>query len=138
MTDEDLTLVWKWRNHPEICQYARSGQSISWGDHQAWSNSFGHRYIFTEDGRTIGVVTLDAIYGHWSFYLDPDLPKGKGYGQLMLSLFLNHIKTQLTWFSEIKADVLQTNPASIKLHTKLGFETVQVKDGIHEFSLKLR
>jgi RimJ/RimL family protein N-acetyltransferase len=127
MVEADLTLVWKWRNHESIRRNSVHSGPIPWSTHLNWFRhvSANYRLIFTEQGRSIGVLIVDHL-NFWSFYLDPELPKGKGYGRIMLSLALAHLQRPLG------AKVLKDNTASLKLHKALGFKQVENKAGVIE------
>jgi RimJ/RimL family protein N-acetyltransferase len=134
MVYEDLTLVWHWRNHDSIRAQSQDSQRIPWLSHASWfdSTTYGPKYIFTEAGRSVGVVTLNHL-DEWSFYLDPTLPRNKGYGCIMLSLAVAHLKT---FRSAIFATVLKSNPASKRLHQRLGFVRVGQTKTVYRYQLK--
>lgn len=124
MTIEDLTLVWKWRNHDNIRKWSRNPERIDWVNHLHWFNSDHSlaRFIFTLDQRSVGVITF-GFDNYWSFYLDPELPSGYGYGLILLALALNRLK-QSGMEGPVKASVHKQNFASLNLHLKLGFKVV--------------
>lgn len=130
MTEQDLTLVWKWRNDNSVRSVSKSQAQIPWADHLKWFKTQpGERYIFMEDQRSIGVLLMSQS-GYWSFYLDPDLPKGQGYGSIMLTLFM--VSHKRRGQNLIRAQVMSSNTASLRLHYKLGFQKAHEKDGICE------
>lgn len=132
MTFEDLTLVWKWRNHDSIRACAIRSDPISWVNHLHWwhYDVLNERYIFTENERSIGVVMFDLESGYWSFYLDPDLPRGRGYGKAMLRLALETIDKSCL---EVKATVHKWNKASLRLHEEFGFTETKTEEGLIYF-----
>lgn len=131
MTHADLTLVWKWRNHPKVRSVASNAAFIPWEDHVQWfqRNESGQKYIFSESGQTLGVVTINQ-QGYWSFYLDPELPSGKGYGLVMLSTVLSYLKRRSLQF--IKAKVLASNKVSLRLHKQIGFKIRKKTRDVYE------
>jgi L-amino acid N-acyltransferase YncA len=131
MKPEDLTLVWKWRNHERVRSVSNSQETIAWEDHLRWfcSTPQTKKFVMSEQGKTVGVVTLNEK-GYWSFYLDPELPRRKGYGLVMLSIFL--AKCKQMGVQILRAQVRRENAASLKLHKQIGFRVTGLKAGIYE------
>jgi L-amino acid N-acyltransferase YncA len=138
MTESDLTLVWKWRNHLHVRITSACEARILWEEHLNWfrnPSSSAYKLIFTENEKSIGVLTKNFL-GYWSFYLDPDAPKRMGYGLILLSLAVAHCKR--IGDTAIRARVKASNLASLQLHKQVGFKPISKKKGTYELLYSVR
>ena len=82
MTDNDLEIVLKWRNLPEVREMMFTQHEISWNEHQAWWNKVKQDQtkcwlIYSCNSVDVGVVYFYDIdkqnnCGDWGFYLGED------------------------------------------------------------------
>lgn len=78
---EEITLVYQWRNHPEIRKWMFNKAPISFNDHLSYISNLkkqkdNNYWLATKNNKPIGVVglTRDKHFGlKWGFYLNPDL-----------------------------------------------------------------
>jgi hypothetical protein len=122
MCESDLRWVWRARNSVEVRRNSNSDRIILFNQHVHWFNSTSHllKLVFTENGRSRGVILYDRESHIWSFYLKPDCPKHDGLGRVMLSLFIAVAKRLK--FKKIIGIIQLANTASTFLHLDLGFK----------------
>jgi UDP-4-amino-4,6-dideoxy-N-acetyl-beta-L-altrosamine N-acetyltransferase len=127
MSEQDLSLVLAWRNHPDIRSLMRSQAVISNEEHLAWfartsGDSSVHLLIFEVDDRPLGFAKLSLIEGspvaEWGFYAAPDAPRGTGVqlGVAVLNFAFNELGLH-----KVCGQVLAFNERSLRFHRKLGF-----------------
>ncbi|MFG0462323.1 UDP-4-amino-4,6-dideoxy-N-acetyl-beta-L-altrosamine N-acetyltransferase [Pseudomonas sp. yb_1] len=137
----DLRLL---RNQEDVRKYMYTSHVISSEEHETWlkslhGNSRQSVFVIMHDGKAAGVVSLNAINvtqktADWAFYLDAGL-QGKGFGSLVEFWMLNHAFGE-AGLEKLNCEVLETNPAVVKMHQKFGFSIEGVrrknilKDGI--------
>lgn len=133
MSHEDLLMVRKWRNHPDIKKYMNSQHEISESEHLQWFESAlidpkRNLLIYEENNIPLGFVqfSIQGVNGEavWGFYLDPEVSRGKGYqlGKVALS----HAFKTLN-LPEVYGEVFATNGRSIGFHNKLGFQLSEIQ-----------
>lgn len=132
VTNDDLQLIFNWRNRIEIRKFMFNNKEIEWEEHLNWFNSLKNDEnniikIFIEDGEPRGVVQVNKINtidktAEWGFYI------GDGYkiglGKTLAYHALNYIYNELN-IRKLSAKVLSTNEKSLRFHQKIGF----VKEG---------
>lgn len=138
MTFKDITTVnpelqlavREWRNHIDIRKNMYNDNIISVEEHQAWINSLTPNkstrvYIVYKNNDAIGIVSISNINSlqknaDWAFYLNPEFLSSTGLGTLMEYHFLNYVFENFD-IEKLNCEVLEINPAVIKLHKKFGF-----------------
>jgi UDP-4-amino-4,6-dideoxy-N-acetyl-beta-L-altrosamine N-acetyltransferase len=108
-----------------------SDELISEEIHHEWFSkaihdqpSCQHR-IAILDGQPIGLMSITNIDSRhknceWGGYLLPEVPRGSGYGNLLLSASISHIFEELE-FHRIHVEVLTNNLQAIGLYEKNRF-----------------
>lgn len=135
-TDEHVQAqVLQLRNHRDVKRFMYSDHDICADEHQNWLRSLvgSHRqsvFVVMMESALAGVVSLNAINGahrtaDWAFYLDPDL-QGKGLGSLVEFWLLDYAFSQVG-LEKLNCEVLETNPAVVKMHQKFGFSIEGVR-----------
>lgn len=145
LNEQDLELVWRWRNHDMVRKWMMNPHPFSLQSHQQWfqslSNSDEHLFfVFEINQQAEGCVSLHKIpYSEayeWGFYVRPDAPKGTG--SKLGNTALQHAFTELQ-IPKIFGQVISFNEKSLALHRKLGFQQegclrqhFQDERGIHD------
>ncbi|WP_415771400.1 UDP-4-amino-4,6-dideoxy-N-acetyl-beta-L-altrosamine N-acetyltransferase [Pseudomonas sp. LB3P38] len=123
------------RNQPDVRQYMYTDHEISDAEHTAWLGSLPDNprqsvFVLMLDGAVRGVVSLNAIStlhktADWAFYLDSEL-QGQGLGSRLEFWLLDHA-FGVAGLEKLNCEVLQSNPAVIRLHQKFGFSIEGVR-----------
>ena len=128
MREGDLELVLGWRNHPDVRRHMFTRHEITLQEHSAWfqrsRNDVGRHLLVYEHGATpLGFVSLNVgpheKVADWGFYAAPAAPKGTG--RLMGRAALDHAFGPLQ-LHKVCGLAIETNRASISLHSHLGFQ----------------
>ncbi len=128
MTAEDLTLVFDWRNHPEVRRFMYTQHLITFNEHTQWfsrasTDAHRHLLIFEKNAVPMGFIQIHQVaqggIADWGFYVAPNSPKGTGIalGQAVLGFAFEHAKLH-----KLCGQVLIHNDKSIRFHLKLGFK----------------
>ncbi len=130
---EDKNTLRDWRNLPEVRQYMMNPHEIPPKDHERWfeamlANPAAHYRIIVRDGRDVGLIHLTALQENeniceWGFYIAEESERGKGSASAAWYLALEEAFGTL-WFSEVHAEVLERNAASLHLHRAFGFTEI--------------
>lgn len=117
------------RNQADVRKYMYTSHEISEQEHANWLNSLAGNprqavFVVMLEGQAAGVVSLNAINpqqktADWAFYLDTQL-QGKGLGSLVEFWMLDYA-FNTAQLEKLNCEVLETNPAVIKMHQKFGF-----------------
>ncbi|WP_210199533.1 UDP-2,4-diacetamido-2,4,6-trideoxy-beta-L-altropyranose hydrolase [Phaeovulum vinaykumarii] len=127
LAPEDCARLFEWRNQPHVRAASHNHDPLDPAVHAAWfartlARDDGLWCVYAEGGRDLGLVSaVDQGAGlwRWSFYLGaPDAPPGAG-GR-MLAAFLRRLAAEPRC-RIVEGEVLETNPASVTLHQRLGF-----------------
>lgn len=128
VTDEDLELIYKWRNKPNIRKYMFNEKKIEWQSHLKWFSSIinddnNKIKLFIENNEPRGIVQINRIdivheTAEWGFYIGDSYKKG--LGTLLAYHGLRYIFEDLS-IRKLNAQVLSTNLTSLKFHEKIGF-----------------
>jgi UDP-4-amino-4,6-dideoxy-N-acetyl-beta-L-altrosamine N-acetyltransferase len=130
---EDLPLLVKWRNDPEIYQYFYEQEPLSLVMQQAWFEKLLQKpderlwMIETrEAGQAIGTVGLVHIdwrnrKAEWGrFLIYPDEYRHGGYGSEVESLILRYFFDHMN-MNRLQCEVFAENEHVIAMHQKFGF-----------------
>ncbi|TDV71968.1 UDP-4-amino-4,6-dideoxy-N-acetyl-beta-L-altrosamine N-acetyltransferase [Pseudomonas sp. LP_7_YM] len=132
------------RNQEDVRKFMYTSHEISPQEHEAWISSLAGNprqsiFVAMFDSELAGVVSLSAINAtqktaDWAFYLDAR-QQGKGLGGRVEFWLLDHAFNE-AGLEKLNCEVLETNPAVVKMHQKFGFsiEGVRrknvIKDGV--------
>ena len=144
--EEDVDLLWKWVNDPDVRQSAFHSTSIPWEEHRKWFASkrrdpHCYQFIAINDlGVPIGQLRFD-ISGDGAeidVSVDKDERK-KGYGSLLISLGIKEL-IQTVPVQVVHAYIKPDNHASIKSFQKANFanQGLEVVKGISAVHLLWR
>lgn len=127
MVAEDMELVLRWRNHPDVRRHMYTQHEISAAEHAAWfersqRDRSRHLLIAEERDGPVGFVNFkETEFGRiaeWGFYAAPDAPKGTGR---RLGVAALDYAFSTLGFHKICGQVMESNERSIALHRALGF-----------------
>jgi UDP-2,4-diacetamido-2,4,6-trideoxy-beta-L-altropyranose hydrolase/UDP-4-amino-4,6-dideoxy-N-acetyl-beta-L-altrosamine N-acetyltransferase len=127
MQSNDLQMVLKWRNHPQVKEFMLTTHDISPQEHSAWFDRASQDearalLIYEYLGEPMGFVQFSGLFdaqgATWGFYLSPKASKGTG--GVMGTSALHYGFTQLG-VDKILGEVMLENEASKRFHERLGF-----------------
>ncbi|MDF2065812.1 UDP-4-amino-4,6-dideoxy-N-acetyl-beta-L-altrosamine N-acetyltransferase [Bacillus sp. Cr_A10] len=129
ITDEDLFIIFKWRNQQSIRNVMINSEIITWNQHISWYNDYKDNHksitkIFYFDDIPYGVLNVYDIdcknqKCKWGFYVG-ELTAPSGMGTILGYTSLNYIFENLK-IKKLTAEVLSFNEKSLRFHYKLGF-----------------
>ena len=129
-TDNDLGLIFNWRNKPEVWQgfytQNKENRALTWAEHWAWwisRNKDWRTFIIEYDGSPVGVITvgdLDSWIPELGWYVGEVNLWGKGIGKEAVRLGLEYIKSEGKEYAH--TTILDNNERSIRLAKSLGFK----------------
>lgn len=125
----DAALVFTWRNRAEIRRAMFDPEPLDWVRHVAWIErtcaADDRRYFLLERaGTALGLVGFQDISerhgtARWGFYVGAaEAPRGTG--TVLCTLGLERFFTELG-LRRVQGEALADNPASLRLHRRLGF-----------------
>ena len=127
VTYDDLPMVLRWRNHPEVRRFMFTQHEISLDEHRNWfarvSQDPSRRLFIVEEAQeAIGYVQFNSVspggVADWGFYTRPDAPKGSGrkLGVAALRHAFGALKLH-----KVCGQAIESNQSSINFHSRLGF-----------------
>ena len=127
MTEDDLSMVLSWRNHPDVRRFMLSTHEITFTEHRNWFAQAKYdktrRLLIIESSKqAFGFVQFSKVENNgaadWGFYLSPEAPKGSG--RILGVRSLNFAFQNLN-LKKVSGQVISSNLASIKFHRRMGF-----------------
>lgn len=128
LTETDLELVLKWRNHPAVRKNMYTQHEITLQEHVRWFHSIKDSndvqyFIFEIDAQPVGVINFSNFskqkyQAMWGFY-SGDLEQ-KGVGKLMETHALRYAFEDLG-LEKLNCEVLSCNLKVVNFHRKFGF-----------------
>ncbi|MDQ7912463.1 UDP-4-amino-4,6-dideoxy-N-acetyl-beta-L-altrosamine N-acetyltransferase [Pseudomonas sp. 102515] len=126
----DAALILRWRNTPSVRQTMYSTGLIGEVEHHAWlkrelGSPQSRHFLFTCAEQAVGYACLSEIRSEhrrctWGFNLgDSVQPRGTGSRMLFL---LAEVAFEQLQLDKLWAEVLDFNVASLRVHTRLGFQ----------------
>ncbi|MGJ8681851.1 UDP-4-amino-4,6-dideoxy-N-acetyl-beta-L-altrosamine N-acetyltransferase [Paraglaciecola sp.] len=147
LSENELKLVWQWRNSPRIQNNMHNNSAVSWEDHCAWFKKLQgdpNRIFFVlwQNQRPIGVLNfseLNTEAPEWGCYLgETNVWPGSGIIIEVAALdfaarvgFCDDPKSKYKSkpFSHLLAQVLSFNDAANKMHKIFEYEQVSIEKG---------
>lgn len=130
MQANDLLMVRRWRNSPQIKKYFFSQNKISSAEHEQWfyknhNKPKHHLMVFEQGKQALGFLQLicdqqETKSYEWGFYIAPTY-LAQGHGKALVKRALKFAFTTLD-AEKVKGKVLEGNKVSEKLHQDCGFE----------------
>lgn len=127
--EEDLPLIARWQNHPEVWWYMDYERPFSLEDvrqDEVRSRQDGYPFVITVDGRAIGRIGLnrfrrrDRICALYLYIGEPPF-WGKGYAQDALMALLGHAFDRLD-LHQVELWTLSANDRVIRVYERCGFQ----------------
>lgn len=124
----DLSMLLRWRNHPEVRRYMYSQHEISMAEHSAWFERSSvdpacNLLIFEQNQVPHGFINIrqqgEGRVAEWGFYAAPDAPKGTGkrLGEAALTYAFGD-----AGLHKLCGRALSFNERSLQFHMSLGFQ----------------
>ncbi|MFT6283632.1 MAG: UDP-4-amino-4,6-dideoxy-N-acetyl-beta-L-altrosamine N-acetyltransferase [Arenicella sp.] len=135
LQQEQLHLVWQWRNSPRIMRNMHNPEPVEWLEHCAWfeklkSDNSRQFYVFLQDKRPIGVLNfsdMNTATPQWGCYLgETNVWPGSG---IMLELAALDFSASHSEFSHLLAQVLSFNHAANKMHNVFEYAKLSLEKG---------
>jgi UDP-4-amino-4,6-dideoxy-N-acetyl-beta-L-altrosamine N-acetyltransferase len=135
LEEQQLELIWQWRNSPRIRQNMHNNELVEWQDHCAWFDKFQtdtsrQFYVFLQDQRPIGVLNfsdMNTSTPEWGCYLgETNVWPGSG---IMLEFAAIDFCASQRQFSHLLAQVLSFNHAANKMHKVFEYKELSLKKG---------
>lgn len=138
LADDDLPMVLRWRNHPEVRRVMFTNHEISLEEHLAWwektrQDASRQVLLFYYHGRPVGVVNFFDIDQqqqscHWGFYLDSEGCR-ENVERLNIWLGLEQAAIEHAFtvieVTTLYCETLELNRPVHQIHRKFGFEEVE-------------
>jgi RimJ/RimL family protein N-acetyltransferase len=127
--EEDLPLILRWQNHPEVWWYMDYERPFTLEDireDEARSRSEGYPFVITVDGRPIGRIGLNRFRRRdriCSLYLYIGEPAswGSGYARDALMALLHHAFDRFD-LHQVELWTLAANDRVIRVYERCGFQ----------------
>ncbi len=123
----DCSILYNWRNAPEVIAASHSPEPISWEAHETWfarslENPSRLIFIAEADGQPAGALRYDVDKDEAlvSIYLAPGR-HGRGLGTAILLAGSDWLKKNRTAVKHIRAEILAGNVSSQKAFLKAGY-----------------
>jgi UDP-4-amino-4,6-dideoxy-N-acetyl-beta-L-altrosamine N-acetyltransferase len=130
VVESDNTRLLEWRNSPDVRAFMYTDHVIGQAEHARWfAGAIGdptRRYwIIEADEVGVGMANLYDIGAEpgratWAYYIADPSMRGKGVGAMAEYLVIEQVFGTLG-LTKLWCEVLETNPAVIKLHKRFGF-----------------
>lgn len=130
VTHADSAALLAWRNAPDVRAFMYTDHVIAPDEHARWFaraivDPTRRYWIIENEGTGVGLANLYDIgsptgSATWAFYLADPAVRGKGIGAMTEYLVIEQAFGPLG-LNRLWCEVLETNPAVIKLHKRFGF-----------------
>jgi UDP-4-amino-4,6-dideoxy-N-acetyl-beta-L-altrosamine N-acetyltransferase len=127
---DDLEMVRKWRNSPEVGQYMYTDGLITPEQQELWFERLQNDdskvvWIIEYESKALGVASLSNINKtfsscYWAFYLGEMSVRGGGIGAKVEFNVLTYVFDVLK-LNKLRCEVFTFNEKVIKMHEKFGF-----------------
>jgi len=126
--ENDLPLIFSWRNHPKVRENMYSTHEITWEEHKSWFEKVKidptiKYFLYMDNHLPLGVINFTQFYpargnAFWGFYAGADSPKGTGIKMEYEAL---EYAFNVLNLHKLNCEVIYFNQAVINLHRKSGF-----------------
>lgn len=127
-TMQDMDLIYKWANDPEVRINSFNSESIQYDTHVKWYNRIMAdesvlQFILMDDDMPVGQIrlNLDGAEAEIGYSIATEY-RGKGYGHIILQLIIKEVKKKHPEIKSLVAKVKPGNIASNKLFEHEGYE----------------
>ncbi|SEA44185.1 UDP-4-amino-4,6-dideoxy-N-acetyl-beta-L-altrosamine N-acetyltransferase [Alkalimonas amylolytica] len=142
LSEDELKLVWQWRNKATIRANMHHDQLISWEQHQAWFKQLNTTgtvfFVMWQNERPIGALYFQPHSDtglEWGCYLgETDVWPGSG---LLLEIAALDYAALQSHCNTLHAEVLSFNHSVLKLHQLFGYQETAItpaaskRNGVH-------
>jgi len=126
---EDRSLIFEWRNYPEIVELSASKLPVAWEEHLVWFSNFladpeRLLLIIEDDSRPIGQARFDKVANDtliMGIYLIPSMV-GQGRGKSLIEAACSYAKAKWPNSNYIKAEIRKENIRSRRAFAAAGFK----------------
>jgi UDP-4-amino-4,6-dideoxy-N-acetyl-beta-L-altrosamine N-acetyltransferase len=127
MTEGDLEMVLRWRNHPDVRRHMFTSHEIGREEHCRWFEQCERdpdRFLLIHErgGSPTAYVSFfrhgQARRADWGFYVAPCAPKGSGRAMAHEALCFAF---ETLGLHKVCGEAMASNVASIGFHRSLGF-----------------
>lgn len=126
---EDQSLIFEWRNYPEIVALSASKLPVAWEEHLVWFSNFladSERMllIIQDDSRPVGQARFDKVANDtliMGIYLIPSMV-GQGRGKRLIESACSYAKAKWPNSNYIKAEIRKENIRSRRAFAAAGFK----------------
>ena len=128
-TEKQKRAIRRIRNQPSVHKSMYTDHEITQQEHEAWLQRIQDDpkqivfLVFVDDelAGTVSISALDRLHrkADWAFYLD-ETRRG-GLGAALEFALIDHVFGDLQ-LEKLNCEVLETNPAVVKMHGRFGFE----------------
>ncbi len=138
-SEHEVNLLFKWINDPVVRAQSLSVEKISYEDHSKWfskkiTDSNCHFYIAYLNDLPVGMIRFDVNCDTSTInYLIDQTQRGKGIGTAIVENGLKKFFHDTVFKGKIFAVVKTSNPASIKIFERLGFERESADENLIYF-----
>lgn len=130
LAQEDIELIRKWRNQPEVSRYMYTDNQITEEQQQKWfdqvkDDSTSKYWVINYNGVDIGLASLYGISStlsscYWAFYLGDTSNQGVGIGSKIEFNVLEYVFNTLK-LNKLRCEVIVFNEKVTNMHEKFGF-----------------
>ena len=143
LSEEEITLVWEWRNHIEIRQWMYNDNIIPWEDHIRFvqnleQNSTKKYWLVQRRNKNVGVMSIIDIKeneGEWGYYIAPHLHE-MNFGVEFYYYSLQYLFEEEK-MSKLYGYALVKNKGANSLNDLFGFDKIQTTKIIGDDQLEL-
>lgn len=117
------------RNQPSVRQAMYTDHEISVEEHRSWLERVSNDprqivFVVLNEDQVVGCVSINDLdrrhsKSDWAFYLDED--QRGGLGAALEFTLINYAFGELG-LEKLNCEVIETNPAVVKMHKRFGFE----------------
>lgn len=130
LRSENLDMILKWRNHPDVRKNSFNDKVISKEEHYRWwdktRNDAAKRWLlFHDEGKDIGVVNyydIDNVSAYWGFYLSDKLTNEDRLRYwILIEQQAPQYAFEVLGVSVLRCEVLEFNKATLLMHKRFGY-----------------
>ena len=136
--ESDVSLVFQWRNEPEIVALSDKQVNVSWNEHEVWFKKkinciLSDFLIIDVDQEPVGVIRFDPVENNATIY-DVSIylmgrNKGKNIGSIAMKKAMHELVNQRN-ICALHARIRCENRISIKFFESLGFNFLHTDGNI--------
>ncbi len=130
LKEEEINMVRRWRNHPEVRKWMYTDHEITEEEHRNFIESLKHNrrdfyYLVYKEGKPIGVLYLNRVdfrnlNAYFGMYANPEekIP----FTGLTLGKSIIILAFEVAKLHTLKLEVIEDNQRAIDLYKRMGFK----------------